>query len=245
MKSESHFTTHRPAKSRATRRPESKIPRKWKWHHRALQRLRDHLVDDLCLKLAATAEPIERHSMDPADSASDEYNRAMTVSLLSGEEDSLHEVDSAIRRILNGTYGICERTGKPIPMERLRAVPWTRFTKEAEKAMEKEGSIEPVKLAPVSSIQGPESGAIGQADEPEKEELQARVTARHDLAQTLEALGQGGRAEPAPEQRSTPKDKTVASPAGRKLRGKQMAPAKPKKHGQAVARRARQRKTNR
>ena len=39
-----------------------------------------------------------------------------------------------MRRILSGAYGICERTGKRIPMQRLRAVPWTRFTKEAEEA---------------------------------------------------------------------------------------------------------------
>ena len=118
--------------------PESRVPQKWRWHYRALQRLREHVMDDLCAKLAQAAKPIEPPSMDAADSATDESDRALALSLLSGEEDVLHEVDSALRRILNGTYGICEKSGEPIPPQRLRAVPWTRFTKEAEDAIEKE-----------------------------------------------------------------------------------------------------------
>src|SRR4051794_9131748 len=123
MKTKPH-PTNRP--------PERDVPPKWRWHLRALQKLRDHLLDDLRLRLAAAAEPIEPHSMDPADSASDESDRALAVSLLSGENDALHEVDSAMRRIRQGTFGICERSGKRIPEMRLRAVPWTRYTKEAE-----------------------------------------------------------------------------------------------------------------
>jgi len=51
----------------------------------------------------------------------------------------LIEVDAALRRLQQGTYGICERTGMPIPLERLRALPWTRFTREAAEQMELEG----------------------------------------------------------------------------------------------------------
>ena len=135
----------------AARMPERGIPAKWSWHHRALQRLRDHLLDDLRLKLATAAEPIEPQNRDPADSGTDESDRALAVSLLSGERDALREVDAAIRRIRQGTYGICERTGKRIPVTRLRAVPWTRFCKEAEDAIEKEGAIRGGKSAPATS----------------------------------------------------------------------------------------------
>ena len=155
MKTRSHSTARRPrnpSSSSAGRTPAGKVPRKWRWHYKALQRLRDHLVDDLCLKLAAATEPIEPHSMDPAESATDESNRALAVSLLSGERDALHEVDSAMRRILAGTYGICERSGKRIPLQRLRAVPWTRFTKEAGDALETEGEIRPGKRAPAARL---------------------------------------------------------------------------------------------
>lgn len=117
---------------------DGRVPRKWHWHFRALQKLREHVVDDLCLRLAQAAKPIETPGMDSADSATDESDRILALSLLSGEEDVLHELDSAIRRIASGTYGTCERSGEKIPLKRLRAVPWTRFTKEAEVEIETE-----------------------------------------------------------------------------------------------------------
>ena len=43
-----------------------------------------------------------------------------------------------MQRILNGTYGICEKTGKRIEEERLRAVPWTRFSRDAQDTIEEE-----------------------------------------------------------------------------------------------------------
>ncbi len=229
MKTKSHPTARTPAGS---------IPRKWRWHSRALQALRDHLVDDLRLKLAAAAEPIEPHSMDPADSATDESDRTLAVSLLSGENDALHEVDSAIRRIRQGTYGFCEKSGKRIPPARLRAVPWTRFTREAEEGLEKGGAIRAVKLAPVSSIQGAESDALSQADEPENEELQTRVAGRHQLAETLAEIGNGERAEPSPEPEPDANGRGIATSVRRRISGEPLPRAKAKKRGRAMARRA-------
>ena len=171
-------TKPRPVASK----PSRDIPQEWRWHFRALGMLRDHLLDDLRLRLGAAAEPTGQHSMDPADSATDESDRILAVSLLSGEHDALHEVDSALRRIRTGTYGICETSGECIPAARLRAVPWTRFIKEAAEALEKEGAIRVVKLAPLASIQHGEPEPLARAEDPGKEELQARVVARHRLA---------------------------------------------------------------
>lgn len=47
----------------------------------------------------------------------------------------LHEIDRALEAIANGTYGICRITGKPIPIERLRALPWATTTREAADGM--------------------------------------------------------------------------------------------------------------
>ena len=190
MKTNSH-----PAASK----PDRGIPQEWRWHFRALGMLRDHLLDDLRLRLGAAAEPTGPHSMDPADSATDESDRILAVSLLSGEHDALHEVDSALRRIRNGTYGICERSGEHIPAARLRAVPWTRFTREAAEALEKGGAIRVVKLAPLASIQDAETDTLAHAEDPGKEELQARVVGRHQRAEAIEELAHGGRAEGEPE----------------------------------------------
>lgn len=43
----------------------------------------------------------------------------------------IDEINAALERIANGTYGICIVTGKPIPIERLRDLPWASMTVEA------------------------------------------------------------------------------------------------------------------
>ena len=46
-------------------------------------------------------------------------------------EAIVRDIDHAMERIEEGTYGICEVTGKPIPVARLRAIPWATMTVEA------------------------------------------------------------------------------------------------------------------
>ena len=112
------------------------IPRRWRWHYGVLQSLRSPLLEEVRASLARASEVDRPRDTDPADTASEESDRILALCLLSGEQDALHEVDSAIRRILAGSYGICEKTGKRIPMQRLRAIPWTRYTREAQEALE-------------------------------------------------------------------------------------------------------------
>ena len=68
--------------------------------------------------------------MDWAETASDEAERDVIYAELCAEEGALAEVEAALERLRRGAYGVCEETGKTIPDERLRAVPWTRYTRE-------------------------------------------------------------------------------------------------------------------
>jgi len=43
----------------------------------------------------------------------------------------LAEVEAALLRLQNGTYGFCEETGEPISSTRLKVIPWTRFSRAA------------------------------------------------------------------------------------------------------------------
>jgi RNA polymerase-binding transcription factor DksA len=142
MRRERHSTTRRrvrtPPVSDPTLAPAGHVPEKWSWHFQALQKLRDHLLDDLRVKLATASEPVEPHGMDPAESATDEFDHDLAINLVSGERNALREIESAMQRILNGTYGICGKTGKRIEEERLRAVPWTRFSRDAQDMIEGE-----------------------------------------------------------------------------------------------------------
>ncbi len=76
--------------------------------------------------------------MHQADAGSDAYDRDFALSLLSQEQDALYEINEAVKRAELGTYGICEMSGKPIPEERLEALPFTRFTVECQAQIERE-----------------------------------------------------------------------------------------------------------
>ena len=61
------------------------------------------------------------------DTATVTYDRELDYSLEENSETVLREIDAALQRIEDGTYGVCERCGKPIEEERLEAIPWTRL----------------------------------------------------------------------------------------------------------------------
>jgi RNA polymerase-binding protein DksA len=60
-----------------------------------------------------------------ADTASETYEREFDEGLEEDAQDQLREVEAALQRIEDGTYGTCSVCGKQIPVERLEAVPWT------------------------------------------------------------------------------------------------------------------------
>ena len=59
------------------------------------------------------------------DAASDTYLDELEEGLDEGVRNTLRQIDDALARIDEGTYGLCEIDNKPIPEERLRAIPWT------------------------------------------------------------------------------------------------------------------------
>ncbi|MGN7856539.1 TraR/DksA family transcriptional regulator [Bacillus sp. 22483] len=62
------------------------------------------------------------------------YLDRMTEQTLDQVDDQLEgEIDAALKRMEDGTYGICEKTGKDIPYERLKAIPYTRYSIDAKK----------------------------------------------------------------------------------------------------------------
>jgi RNA polymerase-binding transcription factor DksA len=147
-----------------------RIDSKWAWHYRVLVGLRERLLKDRGEQLAQAAEPLESYSMDMADSATDEFDHDLALTELSAEQDALYEVDEAIKRILNGTYGICEETCKPIPAARLKAIPWARFIKEVEARLESKGLVRQAHLGKVRSVQEAEAATLA----PTQEELDTK-----------------------------------------------------------------------
>ncbi|KAB2643337.1 MAG: hypothetical protein DVB29_06015 [Verrucomicrobia bacterium] len=91
--------------------------------------------------------------MHQADAGSDAYDRDFALSILSQEQNSLYEIDEALKRIDDGTYGICEISNKPILHARLEARPFTRYTVECQADLEKRQHVSGTRV-PVSALFG-------------------------------------------------------------------------------------------
>jgi RNA polymerase-binding protein DksA len=151
----------KPSKPAGTENSTSrKVKPKWEWHYRILLGLRDRLLKARSEQLHEAAQPQELGAVDAAESAVDESDHDLALGKLSAEQDALYEVEEALRRIENDTYGICEETGKPIEANRLKAVPWTRFSHDTEARLEKEGIIHRTRLGKIASIRKPKSDML-------------------------------------------------------------------------------------
>ncbi len=71
-----------------------------------------------------------------ADLGSDNWEQEFTLGLIDNERKLLREIDEALARIEDGTYGVCLATHAPISSERLRAKPWAKYCIEYARARE-------------------------------------------------------------------------------------------------------------
>ncbi|HET8912743.1 MAG TPA: TraR/DksA family transcriptional regulator [Ktedonobacteraceae bacterium] len=85
-------------------------------------------------------DPIEAHdSPEDFEEAAIDSNESEDERLVRANEQSLlQEVQAALLRIQNGTYGKCLRCGKPIPEKRLEALPWAERDVECQEIVERE-----------------------------------------------------------------------------------------------------------
>ncbi len=72
-----------------------------------------------------------------AEQGSDTYDQSLALEIAATDRKLIKEIDDAIKRIDNGTYGVCELTGKPINPERLEELPWARYSIEAARELER------------------------------------------------------------------------------------------------------------
>jgi RNA polymerase-binding protein DksA len=71
-----------------------------------------------------------------ADTATETYDRELDYTLGENSEHVLAEINAALERIENGTYGTCRNCGKPIPPERLEARPWATLDIDCQRQLE-------------------------------------------------------------------------------------------------------------
>lgn len=136
-----------PAKGRkpSLEMDEKEVPEKFRRYYKQLLELRTHVLTQLgehteetLMKSAKDdSGDLSGYGQHMADAGTDTFDRDFALSLVSSEQEALSEIEAAIKRIHDGSYGVCEITQKPISKERLLAVPFTRYSAEAQKQVER------------------------------------------------------------------------------------------------------------
>jgi RNA polymerase-binding protein DksA len=72
-----------------------------------------------------------------ADTATETYDRELDYTLEENSEHVLADIDAALKRITEGTYGICTNCGEPIAVERLEALPWATLCIDCKRDRER------------------------------------------------------------------------------------------------------------
>jgi len=84
-----------------------------------------------------TADEVKGYSQHQADEGTDDFNRTISLEVTSKEFDILRQIERALEKIDDGTYGICDLTGEEIPIPRLEAIPYAAMTVKAQEKFEK------------------------------------------------------------------------------------------------------------
>ena len=79
---------------------------------------------------------LSAYTVHMADMSSDTYERELFVDLASSEQEVLYQIDEALKRFEEGTYGTCQQCNKPITLSRLKAVPYTSLCISCQRAKE-------------------------------------------------------------------------------------------------------------
>ena len=129
-----------------------KVKPEWQKFCLHLLELREQLTKQMSGLAEESAQEMAGYSLHMADSGTDNFDRDFALSLLSSDQDAVFEIEEALKRIERKTYGVCELTGKTIPKARLEAIPWTRFTVDAQAQLEREGALKSRRLGALGTI---------------------------------------------------------------------------------------------
>lgn len=79
---------------------------------------------------------LSAYTVHMADMAADTYDREMSTNMVSAEQEILYQIDDALKRMDDGSFGVCGECTHPISMSRLKAVPYASNCIECQRAKE-------------------------------------------------------------------------------------------------------------
>jgi DnaK suppressor protein len=102
-----------------------------------LENQRDEILNMYKQDLRAGQESADDGTEDIVDRANNAYNRELMFSLSDAERNTLLQIENALRRMDEGSYGRCANCGQSIALPRLEALPWARFCVDCQELAEK------------------------------------------------------------------------------------------------------------
>ena len=86
---------------------------------------------------------LSAYTLHMADMAADTYERELSMSMVSTEQEVLYQIDDALKRIDDGSFGICQQCAKPIAISRLKAVPYAPMCITCQRVKEHKNKARP------------------------------------------------------------------------------------------------------
>ena len=100
--------------------------------------MKTKLLEEMELESKAEREGNKDEGLDTYDLASEERDREINFILSDRERSKARNIDDALERIEDGTYGVCDACGLEIAEERLTAMPFTRLCRDCQQDQERE-----------------------------------------------------------------------------------------------------------
>lgn len=107
------------------------------WKERVLKELNILEGDTLGKSQKDFSGDLSGYSLHMADVGTDTFDREFALGLVSKEQQFLHEIDEALKRIETKTFGKCENCSSLITLKRLNALPFAKFCIKCQQEVEK------------------------------------------------------------------------------------------------------------
>lgn len=107
------------------------------WKERVLTELGRLESDTLGKSQKDFSGDLSGYSLHMADAGTDTFDREFALGLASNQQQFLYEIDEALKRIDERTFGRCQNCEKDIPMKRLKAIPFAKFCIKCQSEAEK------------------------------------------------------------------------------------------------------------
>jgi DnaK suppressor protein len=121
----------------STARVPKRNKRELEKYRRLLEQKKAELSTELAKARNAEEESNEESTQDIEDKSVSSYTREFLFSLTDGERTVVIQIDEALGRIDDGSYGFCLNCGTTVSEKRLTAVPWTPYCVDCQELFEK------------------------------------------------------------------------------------------------------------